>query len=113
MRPDEEIFATRTFERNDGPVLLRFYKTHPFVDPAFDNGPDDPCWRCEYALHFPDEGVRWGEATGCDGVEALLLAIARAKLELGYVMDGSGKKRPTPRWLDDEDLGLNIIHFPE
>jgi hypothetical protein len=61
-------FATRIFERDDGQVLLRFYKAYATIDPAFDNGPDDPCWRCEYALHFPDEGIRWGGATGCDGV---------------------------------------------
>lgn len=113
MRSDEDIAASRTFDRDDGQVLLHFYKPFPDTDPAFDNTPDDPLYRCEYALHFPDEGVRWGSACGCDSVEALLLAVARAQLELRYVMDGSGKKRPAPRWLDGEDLGLDIIHFPD
>lgn len=113
MRPDDEIIATRIFDRDDGQVLLRLYKPYPDTDPAFDNTPEDPLFRCEYALQFPHEAIRWGNACGCDEVEALLLAIARVQLELRYVMDGSGEKRPTPRWLDDEDLGLDIVHFPD
>jgi hypothetical protein len=110
-RSDEANIASRIFDRDDGQVLLRIYKPFPDTDTAFDNTPDDPLFRCEYALHFPDEGIRWGNACGCDGVEALLLVIARAQLELRYVMDGSGEERSPPRWLGDEDLGLDVIHF--
>jgi hypothetical protein len=108
---DADIIATRIFERDDGEVELRVYRPYPGTDPACDNTPDDPLYKCEYSLHFPDGEVRNGIAMGCDSVEALLLMFARAQLELKFVMDGSGDARPQPRWLDDEDLGLDIIHF--
>ncbi len=111
MQSDAEIVASRIFDRDDGQVLLRVYKPFAQAHPDFDDDPDNPTWNCSYALHFPDGEVRWGSAVGCDGVEVLLLVFARAQLELQFVMDETGAKRPTPRWLGDENLGLDIIHF--
>jgi hypothetical protein len=111
MPSDDELIATRIFERDDGEARLCVYKPFARVHPDFDDPPENPPWNCEYTLHFPDGEVRNGSAVGCDGVEVLLLVLARAQLELRFVMDGSGESRPTPRWLGQEDLGLDIIHF--
>jgi hypothetical protein len=111
MPSDDELIATRTFERDDGEVRLSVFKPYARAHPDFDDDPDNPTWNCEYTLHFPDGEVRHGSAVGCDGIEVLLLVLARAQQELHFVMDGSGKSRPTPRWLGLEDLGLDIIHF--
>jgi hypothetical protein len=111
MPSDGDIVATRIFERDDGPVRLCVYKPFVRAHPDFDDDPDNPTWNCEYALHFPDGEVRQGSAVGCDSIEVLLLVLARAQFELRFVMDGSDEPRPTPRWLGQDDLGLDIIHF--
>jgi hypothetical protein len=111
MRSDEPVIATRRFERDDGEVLLHVFKPFAAAHPDFDEDPDHPTWNCDYALHFPDGEIRRGSVVGCDGVEALLLVFARVQLDLRVVMDGSGDQRPVPRWLGDENLGLDIIHF--
>ena len=111
MQSDDDIIATRIFERDDGQVQLRVYKPYAAPHTDFDDDSDYPTWNCKYALHFPDGEIRNGSAVGCDGIEVLLLVFARAQVELHTVMDGSGDKRPAPRWLGDENLGLDIIHF--
>jgi hypothetical protein len=108
---DDEIVATRIFDRKDGPVRLSFCKPNPDPDPRYDADPDAPPWRCAYAIDFPDSDSVRGYALGVDSIQALLLAFASAAGRLRYVGDGTSTVRPPLQWHGQDDLGLAIPSF--
>jgi len=114
MKPpfDEgDIILSRTFERDDGSVLLQFMRPvqYPMQGVALD--PDNPPWRCDYVVRFPGDEIESKYAVGIDSIQALLLAFAGAKHRLQYACDGTPARRPPIRWLEQDDLGLTIKHF--
>jgi len=108
---DDDVIASRVFERDDGLVELAFHKPQPYPKPEFDADPENPPWRCFYTIRFPDGETKHQGIVGIDAVQALLLAFASAQGALFHVGNGTSERRPKVRWLDDDDLGLTIKHF--
>ena len=107
----DELVAFRTYEQDDGKVELMVFKPKPYPDPLGIIESDDPPWRCDFTLFFPDGEVRRDYAVGIDSIQALLLAFAGAAHRLRFVGDGTTARRPTIRWLEGDDLGLTINHY--
>jgi hypothetical protein len=82
----------------------------PWPSPI-DADPDDPPWRCDYTIEFPDGEIKNRYAVGIDSIEALLLSFAAALGDLRYIGDGTPTRRPDLQWLGQDDLGLSINHF--
>ena len=108
---DDDVVVSRSFERDDGEVLLIIHKPRPYPKPEIDADPNDPPWRCFYSIRFPDGEIKHRGAVGIDGMQSLLLAIAAAAADMQNVADGTPAKRPPLRWLGGDDLGLTINHF--
>lgn len=105
---EDVAFVTRSFEREDGEVILLVHKPLPWV-PKDDTNPDDPAFRCAYTICFPDGEIARGSAVGIDSMQALLLALAGAQGPMRY--KNRGEPRPAPRWLGEDDLGLQVPQF--
>ena len=90
-----EAFIERRFDLADGAeVLVRFHR------PA----PDDADYRCNYEIIWPDR-KRAFHAIGIDEVQALILAIQMAHVDL---LSSPEAKRGELTWLGSRDLGLPI-----
>lgn len=102
------VIAGRTFDRDDGPVVVSFHHPAPYPDPSHDSDPTDPPWRCFYTIEFPDGETKRDYAVGIDSMQALLLAIGGAEHRLRYVANGTPDLRPPVSWLGENDLGLRV-----
>ncbi len=108
MKPPSDagpVVASRIFERDDGIVRLELYQPAPWPHPDREGDPD---WRCAYSIEFPDGLRRQRSSAGVDALQALLLAIESAWIDLRYLGDGTPARRPPLRWLGMDDLGLAI-----
>ena len=88
-----DAFIRRRFELGEtSEVVVRFNKpVQRHVD-----------YRCDYEITWPDR-TRASCAFGIDEVQALVLALMKAHVELECSPEG---KRGELRWLGSEDLGL-------
>ena len=102
---DDGIVAWRRFERDDGTVDLLLHRPEPWPSETSDRDPD---WRCRYTITFPDGQVVSRQPAGVDPMQALLLALEAAWVDLRFVGDGTPAQRPPIQWLDQVDLGLSI-----
>ena len=105
----DEVVARRLFDRDDGSVELTIHKPQPWPSDTVDREPDWVCW---YAITFPEGERVQRSAAGIDSIQAMLLAFASAQGALTHVGNGTPTLRPSLRWLDEDDLGLTINHFP-
>ncbi|MDR6128619.1 hypothetical protein QE361_002175 [Sphingomonas sp. SORGH_AS802] len=90
----DSIFAKRAFVVDGREVECRFYK------PLQDND----CFFCKVEIDWP-EGVKSKRAGGVDEVQALLLGMKMAHVDLLAARNVDGR---TVEWLDDKSLGLPI-----
>ncbi|HEX4197843.1 MAG TPA: hypothetical protein VHZ26_10405 [Caulobacteraceae bacterium] len=90
MRP----FLLRTFELGGEQIPCSFER--PVAD-----GND---YRCDYQIVFPKRQQR-GHAYGVDELQALLLAMQRAHVDL---LSAPERRECMLLWLDHEDLGLPL-----
>ena len=104
---DDDVVASRTFERDDGEVVLLIHR--PRLDPK--PGFDVDAWRCEYTIRFPDGELTKRSAVGIDGMQAMLLAIGGASSAMRYIGNGTPEKRSEIRWLEADQLGLTIPFY--
>ena len=100
--PMTDIIAQRTFaiSRPEGSQNLVLSIGKPALFP------EDPNrnWYCPWMIDGPEELARKRYAGGVDGLQALLLAISMISVELRHLRL-PGKLT----WLDDEDLGLDLV----
>jgi hypothetical protein len=90
-----EVFIQRQFELATGSeVFVRFHR------PA----PDDDDFRCNYEIIWPDR-KRASYAVGVDEVQALILAIQKAHVDL---LSSPEADRGELSWLGSPDLGLPL-----
>ncbi|MEL6642583.1 MAG: hypothetical protein AAFQ79_01500 [Pseudomonadota bacterium] len=89
-----EIFASRTFEIGGQAVECRFHKPER----------DGIDYSCQYEIDWPSAPVT-KRAFGVDQVQALLMAMQKAHVELLHARDA---KAMTVTWLEDENLSLPI-----
>ena len=88
------------------PFILRVYKVDGndvecrFFPPEQDRGD----YLCRYEIDLPNKPIA-SRAYGVDQVQALLLAMQKAHVELLVMRDKLGRR---VEWLDDENLGLPI-----
>ena len=101
--PDAAPVLTRAYESKHGPILFSVCAPAPFPDERLDADPDDPPWRCDYRIEFPDR-VTKRYAVGIDAIQSLLLALASAKSDIA-----NGDMTAT--WLARSHLGLDIPNF--
>lgn len=90
----QEPFITRVFKVDGRNVECRFFQ------PQEDR--DD--YLCRYIIDFPDQ-PKISQGYGVDAVQALLLAMKKAHLELLVYRDKTGRR---VEWLDKENLGLPL-----
>ena len=90
----QEPFIVRVFKIDDREVKCRFFQ------PQEDGGD----YLCRYTIDFPDN-PRVSQGYGVDAVQALLLTMKKAHVELLVLRDKKGWKL---EWLDDENLGLPL-----
>jgi hypothetical protein len=89
------IILERTFNGDGGDsILLEVSKPEP----------DEADFRCSFRLIRPD-GVREGYAMGVDSLQALLLALQKAHIDLLAYRRDSGRQ---VQWLEMQDLGLPL-----
>ena len=101
----DDIIAWRRFERDDGVVELQLHRPEPWPSDEVDREPD---WRCRYTIIFPDGETKSRRAAGVDPLQALLLAIESAWVDVRFLGDGTPTERPAVRWFDNDGLGLAI-----
>jgi hypothetical protein len=90
-----DIFIERQFELPDGAtVALLFLRPEP----------DGDDYRCGYEIIWPDR-TRSSYATGIDAVQALLLAMQKAHVELQVSPE---YKSGALSYLGERDLGLPL-----
>lgn len=87
-------FVLRTYKIDGHDVECRFYT------PDQDRGD----YRCRYEIDLPNRPIA-SQGYGVDQVQALLLAMQKAHVELLVMRDKSGRR---VEWLDQENLGLPI-----
>ena len=90
----QEPFVERVFKIDGQNVECRFYR--PSTD-----GTD---FLCRYTINLPGQ-PRESHGYGVDAIQALLLAMTKAHLEMLFLRDKKGHR---VEWLDDENLGLPI-----
>ncbi len=110
-RSDDDVVVTRTFTRDDGDVLLLIHKPWPDPKPGVDADPSDPPWRCYYTIRFPDGEIKHRSAMGIDGMQAMLIAIGAARMDLQYRANGTPERRPEIHFLGEVELGLTIPQY--
>ncbi len=89
------VFVERQFELGDGAtVVLRFLRPEP----------DGNDYRCDYKIVWPDR-ERSAYAMGVDAVQALLLAMQRAHMDL---LVSPERKAGSLLYLGERDLGLPL-----
>ena len=90
----QETFVERVFKIDGQNVECRFYR------PARD-GTD---FLCRYTIDLPGK-PRESHGYGVDAIQALLLAMKKAHVEMLVLRDKKGHR---VEWLDDANLGLPI-----
>lgn len=90
----QEPFIVRVFQIDGRNVECRFFQ------PQEDGGD----YLCRYIIDFPDK-PRKSQGYGVDAVQALLLAMKKAHVELLVMRDKVGRRI---EWLDQENLGLPL-----
>jgi hypothetical protein len=93
---DANPFLERSFEADSTELTVRFYRPGP--DPS---GID---YRCDYAIEWP-VGRRTGFACGVDEIQALILAMQRAHVDL---LSSPAYAAGTLLWLGMRELGLPL-----
>lgn len=93
----QEPFVSRVFKIDGGNVECRFFRPQK----------DGDDYLCRYTIDFPDK-PRTSQGYGVDAIQALLLAMKKAHVELLVVRD---KMERQVEWLEDENLGLPIDDF--
>ncbi len=89
-----EPFVSRNYRVDGHEVECRFFTPDP----------DSGDYRCRYEIDIPNKPIA-GRAYGIDQVQALLLAMQKAHIDLLLLRDKSGRRI---EWLDQENLGLPI-----
>ena len=90
-----EAFVERRFELGEGAeILVRFGR--PVAE-----GED---YRCDYTIAWPSRTLA-SAALGVDEVQALILSMEKAHLEL---LASDEARSGQLRWLDSEELGLPL-----
>lgn len=90
----DRLFVARQFTVDGSPVECRFSQPEP----------DGSDYRCLYEIEWPDRlQSRW--ACGVDQVQALLLAMQGAHLDLLRAREDRGTE---VRWLDMSNLDLPL-----
>lgn len=89
-----EPFVSRLYRVDGHEVECRFFA------PELDRGD----YRCRYEIDIPNKLIA-GRAYGIDQVQALLLAMQKAHVDLLLMRNKSGRQ---VEWLDQENLGLPI-----
>ena len=91
----ESVFIERQFELGgEARVVVRFLRPEP----------DRGDYRCDYKIIWPD-WERSFHAFGIDAVQALLLAMQMAHVDLLLSPESKAGKL---RWLEQRDLGLPL-----
>ncbi|MEM8777244.1 MAG: hypothetical protein AAGF53_19645 [Pseudomonadota bacterium] len=89
-----EAFIVREFEVDGKSVECRFFQPEE----------DEVDYVCRYEIDWPNKVVA-SKSFGVDQVQALLLAMQKAHVELLFARV---KNRQRVEWLEDENLGLPI-----
>ena len=87
-------FVQRTFTVDDQDVMCRFFQPEA----------GDRDFGCRYEIEWP-EGLRSRRAYGVDEVQALLLAMEMAHVELLVARNRNARRIS---WLDQRRLGLPV-----
>ncbi len=89
------VFIERRFDlHGEGDVVVRWFRPEP----------DQADFRCDYQIVWPDR-ERNSHAFGIDVVQALILAMQKAHVEL---LASPEYKAGMLRWLGERDLGLPL-----
>jgi hypothetical protein len=91
---DADAFVHRVFTVDGREVACRFFRSEP----------DRGSFACRYEIDWP-EGTRGRSISGVDEVQALLLAMQAAHLDLLLARRDDGR---LVSWLDEARLGLPI-----
>ena len=87
-------FVLRVYTVDGHEVECRFFM------PEQDRGD----YRCRYEIDLPNKQIA-SQGYGVDQIQALLLTMQKAHVELLVMRDKAGRR---VEWLDDENLGLPI-----
>ncbi|MEP6017743.1 MAG: hypothetical protein ABJ251_04550 [Paracoccaceae bacterium] len=87
-------FVSRNFRFDGDEVECRFFTPEP----------DRSDYRCRYEIDIPNKPVA-GHAYGVDQIQALLLAMQKAHVDLLLLRDKSGRR---VEWLGQENLNLPL-----
>jgi hypothetical protein len=91
----ELVFVERRLELNSiGEVTVQFFRPEP----------DDRAYRCAYQIKWPDRERR-SFGAGIDAVQALILAMCKAHVELLVSPEG---RAGMLTWSGTRDLGLPL-----
>ena len=90
----QQAFIERTFKIDGQSVECRFYRPER----------DGQDFLCRYTIGLPGK-PRESHGYGIDAIQALLLAMQKAHVEMLVLRDKKGHR---VEWLNDENLGLPL-----